>query len=230
MAYTGVMVNGKRVISYYRVSTDDQGEHGMGMAAQEDAISSACQQHKWEVVNTFHDVKSGGSMRRPGLAQALSAMAAGEADILVGAKLDRISRSVVDFGNLIETAQKQGWSLVVLDLGLDMSTPVGEFVANMMANVAQFERRRIGERTRDAMAQIPRGPHTVTLKNGDRVVRQAPGRAREISADVEKIVKYHRDNGMSLRTIAAVLDDMGQPTPSGGKWQVSTIQRILART
>ena len=172
------MTQDRKAIAYYRVSTEHQGESGFGMAAQQVAVEGACNQNRWPIVASFRDVKSGKNMRRTGLAQALSDMAAGKADILVAAKLDRISRSVVDFGKLVETAQKQGWSLVVLDLGLDMSTPAGELMANMLVSIAQFERRRIGERIKEAMAQVPREPHYVTLRNGDKVLKQAPGGKR----------------------------------------------------
>ena len=67
------------------------------------------------------------------------------------AKLDRLSRSVVDAGRLLEEARKRGFNIVALDLGLDLSTPTGELVANVLAAVAQWERRMIGLRTSEAL-------------------------------------------------------------------------------
>ena len=75
----------------------------------------------------------------------------GEADAVVVAKLDRLSRSVVDAGRLLEEARKRGFNIVALDLGLDLSTPTGELVANVLAAVAQWERRMIGQRTSEAL-------------------------------------------------------------------------------
>jgi hypothetical protein len=69
----------------------------------------------------------------------------------VVAKLDRLSRSVVDAGRLLEEARKGGFNIVALDLGLDLSTPTGELVANVLAAVAQWERRMIGVRTSEAL-------------------------------------------------------------------------------
>jgi DNA invertase Pin-like site-specific DNA recombinase len=74
------------------------------------------------------------------------------AKALVVAKLDRLSRSLVDFGSIMERARKKGWSLAALDLGVDTTTPAGEMIANAMATIAQFERHLIGERTKAALA------------------------------------------------------------------------------
>jgi Resolvase, N terminal domain len=67
------------------------------------------------------------------------------------AKLDRLSRSLLDFASLMEDARREGWALVILDLGIDTTTPSGEMIANVMATFAQFERRLIGQRTKDAL-------------------------------------------------------------------------------
>ena len=68
------------------------------------------------------------------------------------AKLDRLSRSVIDAAQTIERARREGWNLVALDLGVDFSTAAGEAMAHMTAVFAQLERRLIGERTRAALA------------------------------------------------------------------------------
>jgi DNA invertase Pin-like site-specific DNA recombinase len=70
----------------------------------------------------------------------------------VVAKLDRLSRSMIDFTGLMAKAQRQGWALVALDCAVDTSTATGEAMANMLATFAQFERRLIGQRTREALA------------------------------------------------------------------------------
>jgi len=70
---------------------------------------------------------------------------------LIVSKLDRLSRSLLDFAGLMTRARDGGWNLVALDLGIDLSTPAGEFMASVMASAAQWERRLIGQRTRDAL-------------------------------------------------------------------------------
>jgi DNA invertase Pin-like site-specific DNA recombinase len=71
---------------------------------------------------------------------------------LVVAKLDRLSRSMIDFTGVMAKAQKQGWALVALDCAVDTTTPAGEAMAHVLATFAQFERRLIGQRTREALA------------------------------------------------------------------------------
>ena len=65
---------------------------------------------------------------RPSLPEALSLIHNGDANVLVVAKLDRLSRSLLDFAGLLADAQARGWVLVALDLGIDLSTPAGEFM------------------------------------------------------------------------------------------------------
>jgi DNA invertase Pin-like site-specific DNA recombinase len=69
----------------------------------------------------------------------------------VVAKLDRLSRSMLDFAALMATAQKQSWALVALDYAGDTSTTAGEAMAHVLATFGQFERRLIGQRTREAL-------------------------------------------------------------------------------
>ena len=90
-------------------------------------------------------------LRRPGIREALRLLAAGDADALVVAKLDRLSRSLLDFSGLVEQSRRERWQLVALDLGVDTSTPSGEMLANVLASFAQFERRLIGQRTAEAL-------------------------------------------------------------------------------
>lgn len=68
------------------------------------------------------------------------------------AKLDRLSRSIVNAANIIESAQTQGWSLVILDLGVDLTTAAGRMMAMNLVNFAQYERELISERTKAALA------------------------------------------------------------------------------
>ena len=80
-------------------------------------------------------------------------LANGDAAALVVAKLDRLARSVHDFAGLVRIAEREGWGIVALDLGVDMTTPTGGLLANVTACVAEWERRIISLRTSEALAQ-----------------------------------------------------------------------------
>jgi DNA invertase Pin-like site-specific DNA recombinase len=112
-----------------------------------------------------------------------------DVDGLVVAKLDRLSRSVIDAARTIEAAQRDGWTVVLLDVGVDLSTAHGEAMANMTATFAQLERRLIGARTRAALA--------VKRAQGVRL-----GRPRSLAVPVVERIAPERAAGASLQTIA----------------------------
>lgn len=205
----------KRVIGYVRVSTAEQDVSGLGCNAQSKAISSEAEGRGWQLDIVEDRGFSASSLNRPGVQQALEMLSAGEAQALVVAKLDRLSRSLLDFAGLMERAQGEGWAIVALDLGLDMSTPSGELMANVMASFALYERRLIGQRTRDALAAArARG----TRLGGPRLV---PGALRA------RIVAL-RDRGATLQSIADAINAEQVPTVKGGvKWYASTVRGVL---
>src|SRR5207248_1975868 len=142
-----------RVLAYVRVSTEEQADSRAGIDAQRAAILAEAARRGWKVLEVVEDAGySGADLRRPGVQQALSVLAEGDADALVVAKLDRLSRSMLDFAALMNAAQKQGWALVALDLRVDTSTPSGEMMANVLATLPQFERRLLSRRTKEACA------------------------------------------------------------------------------
>src|SRR3954454_5409545 len=126
-----------RVLGYVRVSTEEQSSSGAGLQAQRQAIVAECERRGWQRVEVIEDAGfSAKDMKRPGVQEALRVLEAGEASALVVAKLDRLSRSMIDFTALMGTAQKQSWALVALDCAVDTSTPTGEAMANMLATFA----------------------------------------------------------------------------------------------
>src|SRR6478672_8781012 len=142
-----------RVLGYVRVSTDEQSGSGAGLEAQRQAILAECRRRGWQLLEVVEDAGfSAKDLKRPGIQEALRVLQEGDAKALVVAKLDRLSRSMIDFTGLMAKAQKQGWALVALDCAVDTTTPAGEAMANMLATFAQFERRLISQRTREALA------------------------------------------------------------------------------
>lgn len=204
------------VVGYVRVSTDEQADSGLGPAAQRSAIETECSRRGWTLLAMLEDAGISGksTANRPGLAAALSAVENREAGGIVVAKLDRLSRSLADFANLMARAQAGGWNLVALDLGVDLASAAGEFMANVMASAAQWERRIIGQRTRDALA--------VKRAQGVRL-----GRPLTLPDDIRiRIVAEHKA-GESLSAIARTLNAEAVPTAHGGaKWYASTVRAI----
>src|SRR4029078_11540588 len=133
------------------------------------------------------------NLDRPGIQQALDLLGRGDADVLVVSKLDRLSRSLLDFASLMDRSRHEGWSLVALDLGVDTTTPSGEMMAGVLAVFSQFERQLISERTKAGLA--------VKRAQGVRL-----GRPVEIPADVHARILVDRDAGLSYAVIASHLN------------------------
>jgi len=205
-----------RVIAYTRVSTGKQAESGLGLADQSDRISEAIDRRGWTLVHRAEDAGQSAKTlaNRPALRDALEMLDSGAAEVLVAAKLDRLSRSVVDFGALVERAKRRGWSLVVLDADVDTTTPAGEFMANVLVSAAQYERRLIGQRTAAAHRQR-------------RARGQRAGQAPILSIEVREHIAAQRRSGTSLRAIAEGLNAEGTPTARGGRWHASTVRHVV---
>ena len=134
-----------RAIGYCRVSTGKQEDSGAGLEAQEASLRREADHRGW-TLELVTDVASGKAMgNRAELGKALRRLRDGEADVLVITKLDRLSRSVSDFANIMTLAAKEGWAIVVLDLGVDMTTPNGKMLAQIMMALAEWERELIGQ-------------------------------------------------------------------------------------
>lgn len=206
-----------RAIGYCRVSTEEQGDSRAGLDAQEKVIRAEIAHRDWELVDILFDVASGKSLRRRDqLAEVLRTLREGEAEALVVAKLDRLSRSVLDFAGIMETAKVEGWSLVVLDLAVDTTTTNGELIANIMIALAQWERRLIGDRTRSAL--------DVVRARGTRL-----GRPPGVDAETRRLIRVLRETGKSYQGIADALTTEGIPTAQGGQWRASTIRKLYGK-
>ncbi len=198
------------VLGYIRVSTDEQ---DTGLDAQRATITAEAEHRGWRV--TFiEDRASGKDAKRPGFTSALDSLAAGAAEGLVVAKLDRLSRSLLDFVTLMDSAQRQGWALIALDCAVDTSTPAGEMLVNVLATFAQFERRMISMRTREALA----------VKKAEGIVL---GRPRTLPDAVRQFIHRERERGQTYQDIADGLNDAREPTAQGGaRWYPATVRKI----
>lgn len=198
---------------YSRVSTDEQADSRNGLEAQRSAIDAEANRRGWNVEH-HADEGASGKYINTNLREVLDLLASGQGDGLVVSKLDRLARSVGHAVEIIELAQRQGWSLIVLDLGMDLTTPAGEAMAHMLAVFAQFERRLISQRTRDALAAKKR--------RGERI-----GRPRLATPGVVRRIVMQRNAGLSYDRIARALEVEGILSPAGRPiWQSSTVRRI----
>lgn len=204
-------------VGYVRVSTDEQADSRAGLDAQRAAIAVECHRRSWHLIKIQEDAGASGRTmgKRPALAAALESLSDGDADVLVVAKLDRLSRSLLDFAELLHRSNVEGWRMVILDLAVDTTTPSGEVMAHVAAAFAQYERRLISERTKVALQAVRR-----------RGVRL--GRPRSLPSDLVDRVVRERAAGRTLSAIGAGLDADGVPTAQGGaRWYPATVAAVL---
>ena len=203
-------------ITYARVSTGKQAESGLSLDDQRERMTAACMSRGWDIIAEHVDAgRSGRSMgARPELNAALEALDAGEAQVLVCSKFDRLARSIIDLSRIMARADRHGWNLIVLDLDLDLSTPSGRMVGHIVGAVAQYESDIIAERVTMSHQQMrKRGK-----RSGMRPVTQQHIRDEIIAA---------RDNGLSYRAIAADLTARAVPTARGGAWHAASVRQIV---
>lgn len=206
-----------KVVGYLRVSTEEQSESRLGLEAQRHAIADAAQGRGWEVEWIEDAGFSAKTLKRPGVQRALNSLEQLKVDAIVVAKLDRLSRSVLDFASILEKANRQGWGVVALDFDLDTTTPNGRLVATIIMAVAQWERELAGARTKAALA--------VKKRQGVRL-----GRPPSVPDDVLGRIVGLRQAGWTLQKIADTLNAEHVPTGQGGRiWYPGTVRRLLLR-
>ena len=220
----------KPAVGYCRVSTEGQADRGVSLDAQAEKIRAMATVQDAELIEVIVDGgESGKSLSRPGIERLLAMVDRKEVQVVIIAKLDRLTRSVRDRGELLERFQRRGVSLVSVGESLDTGSAAGRLVLNVMASVSQWEREAIGERTRDALrhkrAQGLRAgnvPFGYSLaEDGQTLIACAEDQA--LLATVREL----RRGRTSLRAIASELNARGLRTRSGAAWRHEYVANLL---
>jgi DNA invertase Pin-like site-specific DNA recombinase len=208
-----------RALGYVRVSSTEQAKGG-SLTTQRQAVFGEIAKRGWDLVDVVMDSASAKDMKgRPGLRSLLARLAAGEADALVVARLDRLSRNLGDFAGLMDKASKEGWAIVMLDPPVDMTTPFGRAMAGVAASFAQLERELNGQRQRESYARRRLEPGYLP-----------PPMARSpVSAFTVQRIRALRSEGLGWGQIGQRLTLEGHPPPRGAVWHARTIGKILER-
>ncbi|MCC6648654.1 MAG: recombinase family protein [Polyangiaceae bacterium] len=231
------MVMATRVVGYIRVSTEQQADGGVSLDAQRAKLAAYAVAMDLELVAVIEDAGvSAKTLGRPGVARALAMLDAGEADGLLVVKLDRLTRSVRDLGDLVERYFATRFALLSVSDSIDTRSAAGRLVLNVLASVAQWEREATGERTRDALAHLRTGGAKLGGEAlGWRRTETRDGEGRLSVADVAEEgetverIRELRAAGASLRAIAEALTREGRTTKRGGRWAPETVRKVLAR-
>lgn len=212
-----------RFVAYYRVSTEKQGRSGLGLEAQQAAVVQYLNGGAWTLLAEFTEVESGKNNERPQLAKAMKHCRLTGASLVI-AKIDRLSRNAAFLMGLRDA----GVSFVAADM-----PDANEMTVGIMAVVAQGERRAISDRTKAALAATKaRGTVLGGYRGGPVVDYRAGIEARQAKAlafaeSVRPTVEEMREQGMSLRAIAAELQAREIRTPRGGAWTAKAVMNVL---
>ena len=224
------MVTGK-FVSYLRVSTDKQGEHGLGIAVERKAVDDYLNGGNWSLIAEYVEVESGKRNDRPKLSAALHHAKVTGARLLI-AKLDRLSRDA----HFLLGLQKAGVKFTACDM-----PDANELTIGILALVAQNEREAISTRTKAAMAAAKARGQTFGNPNGAAPFRRAGKGNADAVATIKTIADQHAqdfrpvieaikaDGITSLRGVATELNARGILTARGGQWDATRVRRLLQR-
>lgn len=228
-----------RVIIYARVSTEDQAEDGVSLADQERRLRAYAEACGLTVVAVEVDRGiSAKTLDRPAMQRALAALREGRADSVVVTNLDRLTRSVRDLCDLVETYFKDKWSLISLGESLDTRTAGGRMVVHMLGVMAQWQREVGVEKTKSALqhkksvseriGSVPVGKRVEDdgrrSKTGNLPVRLVDDHAELAALDV---ARQMRKSGATLRQIQAAMVERGVRGRRGEKLSLTTLSRIV---
>lgn len=217
----------KTYVSYIRVSTQKQGRSGLGLEAQEQAVTDYLHTYGGELIGQFSEVESGARDDRPELHKALRACRLKGATLLI-AKLDRLSRN----HRFLVELQDSSVNFICCDM-----PDANRLTIGLMANIADYERQLISERTRAAMkAAQARGvvlgnPRLSEFRNTDtrkaNAVRISKSQAYKAEI-LEVITEMESEQGerLSAKEIARRLNDSGYQTPRGCEWTHNQVLRV----
>jgi len=222
-----------RYISYLRVSTARQGQSGLGLSAQQEAINSFIDGTGGSILGEFVEVESakGSGTNRPKLQEAMEACRRTGSTLLI-AKLDRLSRNVAFISNLMES-------------GIDFTAcdfpQANRLTIHLLAAVAEHEREMISKRTREALqAAKAKGiklgsPQNLTKTAADKGRRNGTmsqiSKANSFALDIYPTIKSYLDQGLSLKKTAEALNSAGILTSQGkvGSWTHTAVRSIKER-
>lgn len=230
-------MNGAKIVAYFRVSTERQGQSGLGLDAQRTAVEQFAQRTGAEIVTSYTEIETGKRADREELARAIAHAKRSKATLVV-AKLDRLARNVAFTSALMES----GVEFVACD-----QPHANRLTIHILAAVAEHEAEMISQRTKAALAAAKnRGvklgsareghwdgreeQRQVGLAKAQKAASKARARlADEAYEDIADDLKSMRAEGLSLRAIAERLNEQGHTTRRGKTWNPMQVRNVLKR-
>ncbi len=219
----------RSAVGYTRVSTTEQAGNGQSLTAQRAKVEAYATMHDLELADVIEDAgHSAKTLDRPGMSQLLELIRRRKVGVVIVSKLDRITRSVRDLGELVDLFQRSGVAFASVAESIDSGTAAGRLVLNVMGSVAQWEREAIGERTAEVLADM-RARGRAVSRHAPFGYRRAGDRWLSDHKEQEAIgiMLDLRARGASLREIAARLERRGYLSRSSRRIGAETIRRAI---
>lgn len=198
----------RRLVGYARIGPREREDDRPSLDIQRRGLANAAQAGGWELVRVEEDVRSGRSLRRPGLRAALAACRAGEVDGIAVARLDRLTYSLADLAELVAEAVDRGYTIVSLQPAVDLAADGGRAVGEVLAEAASWQ------------------PRAIT--SAGRALSGRPGRPSSTPPAVAERIRRLRAEGMTLQAICDTLNADHVPTPRGGaEWRPTSLRSVL---
>lgn len=205
----------QRVFAYCRVSTEEQAcreNNSLGMQR------SFCEQyinlneiHGWKMMRVIEDSGfSAGTLKRPGMEELIEAIEAGQVDLILIYKLDRLTRSIKDFYVLWEIMERHGVNFVSATESIDTSTPIGRVILHVILIFAQFEREQTAQRLKDKAAQAARAGERHPGLPPFGYDADSKNRSLVINAENAKIIRLMFQLAIELPGAAAVARELNK--------------------
>lgn len=219
-------MSNKKFVAYFRVSTQKQGQSGLGLEAQEHAVSSYLKEGNTELVAAFTEIETGKGAnaieRRPQLRKALDACRKNGATLII-AKLDRLARNVHFVSGLLET----GCDFIAADM-----PHANKVMIQMHAVMSEWERDQISTRTKLAL-QAAKARGVMLGKCGfSNLKGNLKQRQNDSITFAEKLrgqINGFKLRGLSQRAMVYELNHVGIQAAKGGEWTLNQLQRVILK-
>jgi len=221
-----------RGVGYVRVSTEKQAEAGLSLEAQTAKIQAMAGLEDVALLEVIVDAgESARSLQRPGMARLLALVDARAIDRVIVAKLDRLTRSIVDLALFLQRCERKDVALVSVAETIDTGSAAGRLLLHLIVLLSQWERETISERTRAALDhKRAKGERVGAVPFGFRLA--ADGVHLELEAEEQAIltqIRALRAEGKSYAQIAAAVTAAGRTTRKGTPLRFQAIARMLRR-
>ncbi|MCZ6558117.1 MAG: recombinase family protein [SAR324 cluster bacterium] len=218
-----------KAVGYTCLNTMSQQPKNFTLAVQEKVVRNYIKSQGWEQGKIYREViSSGDSQGQPTLDQIIADSGSGKFELLVVARLDRLTRNIRKLNTLISTVCMQnGVGLISIEEGLNTHSDSGELVLKIIDIVTKWDNKRISDRTREIIARkrargerVGHAPFGYTYQNKKLV---------EVKKELEttNLIRKQREVGMSYHRIARFLNDQSIGSKRGGIWYAETVKTVF---